>query len=91
MQQPTFEQIPTFLLGIGEMLNSIEEKLLLIQNRNLTECEKPINVDEAAEFLDLEKPTIYAMVQSNSMPFHKPFRKLFFFKSELNNWIKSNN
>jgi len=51
--------------------------------------EKPIGLDEAASFLNYDSATIYSLVQKDAIPFHKPARKIYFFKSELIEWIKS--
>jgi excisionase family DNA binding protein len=54
------------------------------------EIEKPLGgVSAAAEFLNLEEPTIYSLVQSKRIPFHKPSKKIYFYASELNEWVKS--
>lgn len=55
-----------------------------------TPIEKPIGGPEAAaEFLELEVPTIYALVQAKKIPFHKPSKKIYFYASELNDWVRS--
>lgn len=90
MQTLTFEQIPSFLLQLGEKITNIETRLEVTNSNQITEVEKPLGgVSAAAEFLGLEEPTIYALVQAKKIPFHKPSKKIYFYASELNEWIKS--
>ena len=50
--------------------------------------EQPIGVDEASKFTGIEVKTIYNLASKGEIPFYKK-GKLFFYKSELNRWIKS--
>jgi excisionase family DNA binding protein len=84
----TFEQIPSYLIELGGRIGKIES--LLSHQPEEKAIEKPLGgVPEAAEFLNLEEPTIYALVQSKKIPFHKPGKKIYFYASELNTWIRS--
>ena len=78
---------------------SIIEKLLLdfthpltptqIQRTQLlTEDEVPQDVDEISLLTGFSKPTIYGYCQKNKIPYHKKNGRLFFFKSEIIEWIK---
>jgi excisionase family DNA binding protein len=55
----------------------------------LNECEKPTDVIGAADHVNLDEQTIYRLVRQKEIPFHKQGKKLYFYKSELNTWIKS--
>ena len=57
-------------------------------NSSGPEVEAPINIEEASKFLDKEVSTLYTLVQKGQIPYHKKLRKLYFFKSELVQWIK---
>jgi excisionase family DNA binding protein len=62
------------------------------QNISLNqETEEPLDTEEAASFVNIEIPTLYSFVQKKNIPFHKRGKKLYFFKSELNEWIKKGN
>lgn len=50
--------------------------------------EGPISIEEAVEFTGMAKNTIYNLTCSGDIPFHRRGR-LYFYKSELNKWIKS--
>lgn len=47
----------------------------------------PISLEEAAEFLNLKKSTIYQMTSKKSIPFSKKGKHLYFFKSDLLDWL----
>ena len=53
--------------------------------------ETPISLKECADFLDKSVHTVYKLTAKSSgsdMPFHKKGKKLYFYKSELNDWIR---
>jgi len=73
-----------------EKLSHFFEKYIRPSQQIDTTTEKPLSVDGAREFLDYESDvTIYRAVAKKTIPFHRRGRKLYFFKSELNNWIKN--
>jgi excisionase family DNA binding protein len=84
-QQPTFEQIPVYLAHLAQEFTSLKESL---SHNSSNEIEEPINVEQAAKHLGFDIQTIYRMVREDRIPSHKKTTRLFFFKSELNNWIK---
>ena len=47
-----------------------------------------MTITEAASFLNVAIPTIYAKVSKQIIPFHKRGKRLYFDKTELVNWIK---
>jgi excisionase family DNA binding protein len=88
MQVITFEQIPSFLAFLGEKINTIEERVS-ISALNTTEIERPTDVEGAADHVSLDYQTIYRLVREKKIPFYKQGRKLYFYRSELNEWIRS--
>ena len=46
-----------------------------------------LNVKEACSFLNLAKPTIYSLTSKRQIPFMKKGKKLYFKKSELEQWL----
>jgi len=52
------------------------------------EDDDPKSIDEIEIMTGFAKPTLYGYVRKNSMPFHKVNGRLFFFKSEIIEWIK---
>ena len=53
------------------------------------EPENPQSIDDVVKLTGYTKPTIYGYCQHNEIPYHKKNGRLFFFKSELIDWIKS--
>jgi excisionase family DNA binding protein len=88
MSTLTFEQIPTFLLTLGERLGNIEQ-LLNSSPTQTTQVEKPMDIEEAGKFVNLERPTIYLLAQRGEIPGHKRSKKWYFYASELNEWIRN--
>lgn len=48
-----------------------------------------IDIDEAAAFLGLQRPTLYTKVSKRQIPFMKQGKRLYFSKTDLTEWIKS--
>lgn len=51
--------------------------------------EQPIGIDEAAAMTNRSRAGIYTLVSKRQIPFHKRAKHLYFFRSELNDWIRS--
>ena len=88
-------------LKIETMINEIEnlkettdkihqlttEILLTVENQ--TE-EKPINIKQAAEHLDIAVVTLRGWVSKDKIPYHRVNgRVLYFYRSELNEFVKN--
>lgn len=54
----------------------------------LPETEKPLNVQQAADFLGIAVPTLYGYTQREEIPFCKRGKRLYFSKDELLQWVK---
>ncbi|WP_296150521.1 helix-turn-helix domain-containing protein [uncultured Flavobacterium sp.] len=51
--------------------------------------DEPINVQEASRLVHLSVATIYSKVSRNEIPVNKVGKKLYFYRSELEDWIRS--
>lgn len=51
--------------------------------------EKPLNIEAAAQYLDIAKQTIYHSTSKKEIPHSKRGKKLYFFKADLDQWLKS--
>ena len=51
--------------------------------------DKPLNIDEAAAFLQMPKSSIYQLSSTRQIPFNKVGKKLFFFKKNLLEWLET--
>jgi excisionase family DNA binding protein len=84
----SFDRLPEAVSQLSYKLEKIE-RLLLEQNpAKATDPQKLLNADEASQFLNLSKATIYSKCSLGELPYIKRGR-LYFDKSELLKFIKS--
>ncbi len=88
MQALKFENLPN---AVAELQKGQSEILALLLNKAepQPEIETPIQLDEVVPITGLTKPTLYGYVQRNEIPYHKKGNRLYFFKSEIIDWIKT--
>jgi predicted DNA-binding transcriptional regulator AlpA len=84
----TFDQLPEAVTKMQEKLDNIEQLLLQRQEQAL-EQDEIMPVAKAAIFLDLAVPTVYSKVCRKELPVHKRGKRLYFYRSELTEWIRS--
>ncbi|WP_432329343.1 helix-turn-helix domain-containing protein [Mucilaginibacter sp. P25] len=84
----TFDQLPKAVTQIQEKLDNIEQLLLQRQEQS-PEQEELMPITQAAAFLDLAVPTVYSKVCRKEIPVNKRGKRLYFYRSELTEWIKS--
>ncbi|EHQ26553.1 helix-turn-helix domain-containing protein [Mucilaginibacter paludis] len=84
----TFDQLPEAVTQIQIKLDNIEQ-LLISQQEQSPEQEELMPITKAAEFLDLAVPTVYSKVCRKEIPVNKRGKRLYFYRSELTEWIKS--
>ena len=66
-------------------------KLLLEMMQMPKDHVEVIGIEEVCKLTGYAKNTIYQYVNQNKIPYHKPEhggRKLFFFRTEIENWLK---
>jgi excisionase family DNA binding protein len=86
--QITFDQLPAAVATLLSKLELLEKQILKLQTSG-REDEAPLNVAEAAEFLKIPKNTLYALVSRRVIAPCKPAKILYFYKKELNEWVKA--
>ena len=88
MEALKFENLPN---AVAELIQGQSElKALLLQKvEHQPEIETPIQLDEVVPITGLTKPTLYGYCQRNEIPYHKKGNRLYFFKSEIIDWIKT--
>lgn len=89
MNQLKFEELPSI---ISLLVKEINELKLICQNslnKEASNVEKFYSVSEAAEFLNLSIPTIYAKVCRREIPFIKKGKRLYFSSFELTDYLKN--
>ena len=88
MEALKFEQLPNEVAGLK--IEVREMKALLLQKvEPQPEEDNPINIKGASEITGLTVPTLYGYCQRNEIPHNKKANRLFFFKKDLIDWIKS--
>ncbi len=88
METLTFEKLPEAVSKLQEKLNNIEQLLLEASNYP-AETDELLTISQAAKFLNLSTPTIYGKVSRKEIPVNKQGKRLYFYKSELAEWIKA--
>ena len=88
METFTFEQLPQAISQLHEKINKIE-LLLLEGSGQQRDNEEMFTVSQAAAFLNLSVATLYSKVCRKEIPVNKQGKRLYFYKSELSEWIKS--
>lgn len=87
----TFEQLPKAVTQLCEDMAIVKKHLLEKSNLQSTpDVDEWFDLNELCEYLPDKpaKPTIYAYVSANTIPFHKGAKKLRFLKSEIDTWLK---
>lgn len=72
---------------ILERLTRIEAKLET--NEQSPKIELPVGIDVAAEITDRTVAAIYTLCSQGEIPHFKKKKRLYFYPSQLNEWIKS--
>lgn len=88
MNTLNFENLPS---AVADLKKGQSEILALLSNKAKPEPEadNPQNIDEVAKLTGYTKPTLYGYCQNNAIPYHKKNGRLFFFKSEIIDWIRT--
>ncbi len=88
----SFDCLPKAVANLQICVNEILKKIEILQS-GVENSEKWYNLKELCEYLP-DKPaqqTVYEWANKRIIPFHKRGKKLFFLKSEIDNWMLSDN
>jgi excisionase family DNA binding protein len=67
------------------------ERLSVNLETYLKQNEKPLNLKDAAKYLNISISYLYQLTSSKQITFYKPHRKkIYFQKSDLNAWLFKN-
>lgn len=88
--QKNFQELPLYSLTIGEFIE-LHKTLLkdLTQTKETVDVKELLTIDEAVEFLNLSKATLYTMNCHRQIPFTKVSGKIYYRRSALNEWLAS--
>ena len=82
----TFNDLPE---AVTELTRKVDELYKVITNVQPQDpAEQFLTVDETAKFLNLSVPTIYSKVSKRELPFMKLTKRLYFAKSDLEDYLK---
>lgn len=87
MNNYSFDSLPQV---VQELNTKIDNITMLLESANPAEKKKDLlNIQEAAEFLNLSKSTLYNKVNKRELPVMKQGNRLYFSRMELTGYIKS--
>ncbi|MGJ8666715.1 MAG: helix-turn-helix domain-containing protein [Patiriisocius sp.] len=83
----TFEQTQQ---DVAEVKKDLKElKALFFEKAEINpQNNQPKTIDEIVKLTGYTKPTLYGYCQKKTIPHHKKNGRLFFFESEIIDWIK---
>lgn len=82
-----FDRLPEVVKQLFEKVEHLEELLIKLQPTEDTR-DKRLSVSEAAAFLSISPQAIYTMVSRGVIPYHKPGKRLYFDRQDLEEWIR---
>lgn len=76
---------------ILEKLNGIEKAIAILNTvEPIVGANHPMDIKALSTYLKMSRSSIYKMTSSNDIPHYKNGRRLYFKKSEIDEWIFSN-
>jgi|SRR5690606_5447741 len=87
--QINFESLPKAVASLFEEVKQI--KSIVLETASSDTGDKFFTISETAEFLHVQKPTLYSYVSKQTIPHYKRAGRLYFSKNELIDWIKEGN
>jgi len=85
-----FEDLPQ---AVSQLIEQRKLILKAIHENEFSEnpIEEVLTLSRICELLELKRQTIYSYVSRGLIPYHKKAGKLYFFRQEIEEWIKSGN
>ncbi|WP_339881375.1 helix-turn-helix domain-containing protein [uncultured Algoriphagus sp.] len=83
-----FEDLPD---AISQLIDQNNLILTRIQHTipSFAENEEILTLSRICDLLELKRQTIYSYVSKRKIPYHKKAGKLYFFRQEIEEWIKA--
>ena len=88
MEQYSFDQLPRAVSELHQKLDVLQD-LILESRQVVPQAVELMTISQAAEFLNLSVQTLYGKVCHKEIPVSKKGKRLYFYKSELEDWIRS--
>src|SRR4051812_48487953 len=89
MKQFTFEDLPKIIARLSVKMDRIEKLLRDRKSSNPDSDKELLTIEQASKLLTLSVATIYSKVCRNEIPVNKQGKRLYFYRTELLDWIKS--
>lgn len=86
MEPFNFNELPEVVRRLFEKVEHIENMLFNLETKDEGENDI-LTIEEAAHFLKVSVQALYNRVSRNEIPVSKPGKRLYFRKSELQEWI----
>lgn len=74
----------------ANFFNEIKAQLLRIEELTLAGIKAVLNITEASQFTGISKAQLYRLTSEKRIPHYKKNNKLYFKKTELENWMLQN-
>jgi len=84
----SFDNLPEAVQELNLRLKRIEAILCENFQINPVETGKRMNIQEASQYINCAVATIYGLVHRRLIPHEKKGKRLYFHKSEINEWLK---
>lgn len=68
---------------------SVRKAIAEQSSKSSTPNDKPLSIEEASDFLQIPKSTLYQFTSTRKIPFQKVGKKILFFKNELIAWVEA--
>ncbi len=88
METLKFENLPSAVAALQKGQNELKA-LLLQKAQPQPETDNPITIQGVSELTGLTVAILYRYCQRNEIPFSKKGNRLYFFKTEIIDWIKT--
>jgi excisionase family DNA binding protein len=89
MENLDFNSLPQVVFHLNEKVDVILKLLSEQMQKSEEPKDRLMNIQEAAEFLNLSIATIYSFVSKGVIPCMKKTKRLYFSTQELTTWLKS--
>jgi excisionase family DNA binding protein len=90
MEKLTFEQLPEAVTKLTKEVSELKQLLInKSEQQPIQQPEKLLNIQEAAELLNLTVPTMYSKVSKGELPVMKRSKRLYFSRTELIQYLKA--
>lgn len=86
----TFNELPEAISQLMKDVNELKSLLQTVHDAKI-EPDRWFNIDQLCQYVP-DKPakqTVYGWVAHHTVPYHKKGKKLQFLKSEIDEWLKS--